>query len=139
LARTNEAVVIRSEGVGCDSTAAVVAPVEVHTTPSSVTFSWKRPQCDESLSRIDGYEYSLWKRDDGAAPETTSFTEQPFVTMDGLTPDSSFLFRVRPRLVNGHGPWSGVVEAYTSTEEKGPIGLVRLITLINFTLTNSKF
>lgn len=57
LARTKEAVVVRNEGVGCDSVP--ITSVQANSNPSSIVFTWKRPQCDESIAQIVGYEYSV--------------------------------------------------------------------------------
>ena len=62
----------------------------------------------------------FWKRDELVASETTAFSEHSSITTDNLSADSAFLFRVRPRLVNGHGPWSSIVEAFTAALDEKP-------------------
>jgi hypothetical protein len=55
----------------------------------------------------------IWPADDGQPPESTQFAERPRVTATGLEAATEYRFRVRHRLLRGHGPWSPMASAET--------------------------
>ncbi|KAI6240848.1 hypothetical protein M3Y99_00392200 [Aphelenchoides fujianensis] len=102
----------------CNGPAGTPTSVRVKPTLNTLTFTWTIPNCLDGAENIAGYEYAIWKKEDGP-PETTSFVSAPSVTVEDLTPETLFGFRVRSRLTNGHSPWSSIVESVTTDAPEG--------------------
>ncbi|CAD5222389.1 unnamed protein product [Bursaphelenchus xylophilus] len=113
LATTKSVLVHDASPNNCNSVAGIPKNVKAKATKTSLTFTWDAPECEGSDSSDLGYEYSIWKKEDGIVDET-SFVPNPTVTIDDAAPETNFGFRVRTRLVNGHSPWSEIVETITS-------------------------
>uniref|UniRef100_A0A915DIS7 Fibronectin type-III domain-containing protein n=1 Tax=Ditylenchus dipsaci TaxID=166011 RepID=A0A915DIS7_9BILA len=103
VARSKEVLVSSGDQeTACDADAGTVRSISVDSTANI------------------GYEYSIWKPEDGPTPpETTSFSEKPSVLIEGLDTNNVYLFRLRSRLTNGHSPWSKAVEGLTVDQESG--------------------
>ncbi|KAI1721462.1 fibronectin type III domain-containing protein [Ditylenchus destructor] len=122
VAKTQEVLVSGGEdSSGCNSAGGTVRDITMESTSATLSYSWNQPQCDEKAGGpIVGYEYSIWKKEDGQSPpDTTSYTSKPSVIIEGLTSNTVFLFRARSRLANGHSPWSQNVEGLTVDKENG--------------------
>lgn len=61
----------------------------------------------------------IWPADDGQPPEHTSFTDRLQVTVHNLDASAEYHFRVRHRLLHGHGPWSPTGVARTGKADEG--------------------
>ncbi|XP_038066675.1 tyrosine-protein kinase receptor Tie-2-like [Patiria miniata] len=82
----------------------------------SIAFSWSLPACGSRGGAITGYDYRL--STSGAAPMTGQTTAGLSVTIDGLTPYTSYSFQVAARTNDGTGPYSVVVTS--TTQEAAP-------------------
>lgn len=80
----------------------------------------------------------IWKQEDGDPSEATSFTAKPTVTIEGLHPETVFLFRVRSRLTNGHSPWSQITEGVT-VENQGNASAANALRTTNSCFRNATF
>ncbi|XP_038066681.1 angiopoietin-1 receptor-like [Patiria miniata] len=81
----------------------------------SLAFSWSLPACG-SRGGVTGYDYRL--STSGAAPLTGQTTAGLSVTIDGLTPHTSYSFQVAARTNDGTGPYS--VAVTSTTQEAAP-------------------
>lgn len=59
LARTKESLIAQGDEAACNSTGGIIRGITVDSTINSLTFTWKRPDCDEKNEKIVGYEYSV--------------------------------------------------------------------------------
>ncbi|XP_038066676.1 angiopoietin-1 receptor-like [Patiria miniata] len=82
----------------------------------SLAFSWSLPACGNRGGTITGYDYRL--STSGAAPMTGQTTAGRSVTIDGLTPYTSYIFQVAARTNDGTGPYSAAVTS--TTQEAAP-------------------
>ncbi|XP_038066679.1 angiopoietin-1 receptor-like [Patiria miniata] len=84
----------------------------------SLTFSWSLPACGSRGGVITGYDYRL--STSGVAPmtgQTTASLSGGAVTIDGLTPSTSYSFQVAARTNDGTGPYSAAVTSTTQEAE----------------------
>ncbi|EPB69666.1 fibronectin type III domain protein, partial [Ancylostoma ceylanicum] len=88
--------------------------------PTTLRFTWTKPNCDESVAPIDGYEYLASARiheTDQAAPHSgASYIGGTAVAVPDLRPSTKYSFRVRSRNANGHSPWSESIHVATEAE-----------------------
>ncbi|CAI5445350.1 unnamed protein product [Caenorhabditis angaria] len=70
-----------------------------------IRIEWDVPKCDDSITPIDGYEYSYYSASQ-APPQAGSYTGSPYVVVQ-IHPNTEYIFKVRTRSVNSHSKWSG--------------------------------
>lgn len=63
----------------------------------------------------------FWNMDRGTEPDRPVYVTSNRVTLDQLTPNHRYAFKVRSRAKAGYSPWSDVVHASTKTGV-GPAG-----------------
>lgn len=61
LARSKEVLINESEGILCSGVKGIIKIIMIETSPRSLTFNWKKPECDQTATPIDGYEYAVKK------------------------------------------------------------------------------
>lgn len=59
LARTKESLIAQDDETACNANGGIIRGINVDTSANTLTFTWKRPECDESKEKIVGYEYSV--------------------------------------------------------------------------------
>ncbi|CAJ0579194.1 unnamed protein product, partial [Mesorhabditis spiculigera] len=119
---SNEAVAITEElTVGHAAEGACIGrggvPRKAHLVAiggEAAKLEWEKPECDESIAPIDGYEYLIWESSQAAPPDGASYVGATTVSVDTLLPSTKYSFKVRSRSGNGHSTWSGPVEFTTS-------------------------
>ncbi|VDK49158.1 unnamed protein product [Cylicostephanus goldi] len=74
-------------------------------------FTWLKPNCDEGVAPIDGYEYLVNRQ-----PPPASYVGGTAVAIPDLRPSTKYAFRVRSRNANGHSPWSETIHVATEAE-----------------------
>ncbi|KAI6201513.1 hypothetical protein M3Y96_00850200 [Aphelenchoides besseyi] len=139
VAKTKESLVKAHSPRACNGPAGTPTGVKVKPSLNTLTFTWTIPNCLNGAENVVGYEYAIWKKEDGP-PETTSFAPEPTVTIEDLTPETLFGFRVRSRLTNGHSPWSSIVESVTTDapEDESVVSAHDLTSTTGLKLTNAQ-
>lgn len=59
IARSKEVLINEVEGNLCKGEKGIVKSITVNSSPTSLTFSWKKPECDQQETPIVGYEYMV--------------------------------------------------------------------------------
>ncbi|ULU01578.1 hypothetical protein L3Y34_001716 [Caenorhabditis briggsae] len=107
VARTEELTVGEAAESSCVGSAGV--PTNIRSTDvdsESIKLEWDVPQCDETHTPIDGYEYIVYEASQNAPAKGASYVGAPHVIIRGLRQNVDYTFKVRSRSVNGHSQWS---------------------------------
>lgn len=81
----------------------------------SLGFTWDPVKCSERNGHITSYEYELRGKDDWAKREIRKAnTSEPKVEIDGLTPFTKYIMRVKAYNSAGGGPATSDLEVTTA-------------------------
>ncbi|VDO74656.1 unnamed protein product [Heligmosomoides polygyrus] len=121
VARSEEVTMGEAAANACVGTAGIPEEVTVALAqPTVLRFSWAKPNCDESVAPIDGYEYLIHETAQQMPHSGASYIGGTAVAIPDLRPSTGYSFRVRSRNANGHSPWSEVL--LVSTPAEGSLG-----------------
>uniref|UniRef100_A0A7I5E8R5 Fibronectin type III domain protein n=2 Tax=Haemonchus contortus TaxID=6289 RepID=A0A7I5E8R5_HAECO len=130
IGRTEEVTMGEAAANACVGTAGIPAEITVELAePTVLRFSWSKPDCDESVAPIDGYEYLIHQSDQQTPHSGASYIGGTTVAIPELHPSTRYSFRVRSRNANGHSPWSTVIDVATTPE--GSLTDLKPLTLTN--------
>ncbi|CAJ0598951.1 unnamed protein product [Cylicocyclus nassatus] len=126
VTRTDEVTVGAAAANACVGPAGVPEDVALDSAePTVLRFTWLKPNCDESVAPIDGYEYLIHEVD--RQPPPASYVGGTAVAIPDLRPSTKYAFRVRSRNANGHSPWSETIHVATEAEGAALTDLTKLI------------
>ncbi|XP_071778220.1 ephrin type-A receptor 3 [Centroberyx gerrardi] len=86
----------------------------------SVTLAWQGP--DRPNGAIVEYEVIYYEKNQREQNYTVLKTRSNMMTVDGLKPGTTYVFRVRARTDGGYGSYGGEIELETSHEDMLAIG-----------------
>ncbi|XP_034147329.1 ephrin type-A receptor 4b isoform X2 [Esox lucius] len=86
----------------------------------SVTLAWQGP--DRPSGAIVEYEVIYYEKNQREQNYTVLKTRSNVMTVDGLKPGTTYVFRVRARTPGGYGSYGGEIELETSHEDMLAIG-----------------
>ncbi|XP_041698645.2 ephrin type-A receptor 3-like isoform X1 [Coregonus clupeaformis] len=86
----------------------------------SITLAWQGP--DSSNGAIVEYEVIYFEKNQREQNYTVLKTRSNVMTVDGLKPGTTYVFRVRARTNGGYGNYGGEIELETSNEDMLAIG-----------------
>ncbi|XP_051943534.1 ephrin type-A receptor 4b [Hippocampus zosterae] len=86
----------------------------------SVTLAWQGPQRPKGV--IVEYEVIYYEKNQREQNYTVLKTRSTMMTVDGLKPGTTYVFRVRARTAGGYGSYGGEIELETSHEDVFAIG-----------------
>ncbi|KJH44141.1 fibronectin type III domain protein [Dictyocaulus viviparus] len=137
VARTEEFTMGVAAVNACIGPAGVPTEISVLMTEATqLRFGWNKPNCDESVAPIDGYEYMIHESHQELPRRGASYTGGTEVTISDLHPTTEYSFRVRSRNANGHSPWSAVT--HVSTQAEGSPSDMISITITNLNVQLSR-
>ncbi|CAL9688866.1 unnamed protein product [Knipowitschia caucasica] len=86
----------------------------------SVTLAWQGPE--RPIGAIVEYEVIYYEKNQREQNYTVLKTRSNMMTVDGLKPGTTYVFRVRARTDGGYGSYGGEIELETSHEDVLAIG-----------------
>uniref|UniRef100_A0AAQ4QSP6 receptor protein-tyrosine kinase n=1 Tax=Gasterosteus aculeatus aculeatus TaxID=481459 RepID=A0AAQ4QSP6_GASAC len=86
----------------------------------SVTLAWQGPERPDGA--IVEYEVIYYEKNQREQNYTVLKTRSNMMTVEGLKPGTTYVFRVRARTDGGYGTYGGEIELETSHEDVFPIG-----------------
>ncbi|XP_076147456.1 ephrin type-A receptor 3 isoform X1 [Alosa pseudoharengus] len=86
----------------------------------SITLAWHGP--DSSEGNVLEYEVTYYEKNQRDQNYTVLKTKANVMTVDGLKPGTTYVFRVRARTEGGHGNYGGEIELETSHEDMLAVG-----------------
>uniref|UniRef100_A0A158P825 Fibronectin type III domain protein n=1 Tax=Angiostrongylus cantonensis TaxID=6313 RepID=A0A158P825_ANGCA len=126
IARTDEVTIGVAAANACIGPAGIPTKISLLSAEATqLRFSWNKPNCDESVAPIDGYEYLIHESQQGVPHSGASYTGGTQVTITDLRPSTRYSFRLRSRNANGHSPWSEVIRVTTQPEGSHAVGIVQ--------------
>ncbi|WKY00226.1 hypothetical protein Q1695_014798 [Nippostrongylus brasiliensis] len=124
VARSEEVTTGEAAANACVGPAGIPSEITVALAqPTVLRFSWNKPNCDESVAPIDGYEYLIHETAQQMPHSGASYIGSPAVAIPDLRPSTRYSFRVRSRNANGHSPWSEVIQVSTQAEGAPGVGV----------------
>ncbi|KHJ90440.1 fibronectin type III domain protein, partial [Oesophagostomum dentatum] len=133
ITRTEEVTVGAAAANACFGPAGVPEDVALDSAEATtLRFTWTKPDCDESVAPIDGYEYLIHETDQAPPHSGASYIGGTAVAIPDLRPSTKYSFRVRSRNANGHSPWSETI--HVATEAEG----ISIVDSKHLTITNLK-
>ncbi|XP_072896911.1 ephrin type-A receptor 4b isoform X2 [Hemitrygon akajei] len=99
---------------------AVNVIVKERRSKDSITLAWQGP--DRANGVIVEYEIIYYEKNQRDQNYTVLKTKSNSMTVDGLKPGTTYVFRVRAHTSGGHGTYGGEIELETSQEDMLAIG-----------------
>ncbi|XP_067108462.1 ephrin type-A receptor 4b isoform X2 [Osmerus mordax] len=94
----------------------------------SVTLAWQEP--DRPSGGVVEYEVIYYEKNQREQNYTVLKTRSHMMTVDGLKPGTTYVFRVRARTEGGYGTYGGEIELETSHEDILAIGDPNQVTIL---------
>ncbi|KAL2085712.1 hypothetical protein ACEWY4_019032 [Coilia grayii] len=107
----------RGGGGGSGSVSVVL---KERRSKDSITLAWHGP--DSSEGNVLEYEVTYYEKNQRDQNYTVLKTKANVMTVDGLKPGTTYVFRVRARTEGGHGNYGGEIELETSHEDMLAVG-----------------
>ncbi|MFT7809700.1 ephrin type-A receptor 3-like [Arapaima gigas] len=86
----------------------------------SITLAWQEP--DQAVGTVLEYEVIYYEKNQRDQNYTVLKTRSNVMTVDGLKPGTTYVFRVRARTDGGYGNYGGEIELETSHEDMLAMG-----------------
>uniref|UniRef100_A0A8C9TA59 receptor protein-tyrosine kinase n=1 Tax=Scleropages formosus TaxID=113540 RepID=A0A8C9TA59_SCLFO len=86
----------------------------------SITLAWQEP--DQAVGTVLEYEVIYYEKNQRHQNYTVLKTRSNIMTVDGLKPGTTYVFRVRARTDGGYGNYGGEIELETSHEDMLAMG-----------------
>ncbi|XP_064788448.1 ephrin type-A receptor 3-like isoform X1 [Oncorhynchus masou masou] len=99
----------------------------------SITLAWQGP--DRPNGAIVEYEVIYYEKNQREQNYTVLKTRSNVMTVDGLKPGTTYVFRVRARTDGGYGNYGGEIELETSHEDMLAIGDPNQSTILTVSIT----